>query len=595
MNSMELFVREHLAKYGMHEIEALIEDLSKEEEYEINEYNREKLRNLYSDLESIFRDERFMKEYENIIEREKMIKDNMDFEEFGSCLNMKYFPPKKIDWNGLLGDNKDESKIKKVIEQVKKGEIGIDLISINKKNVEIDDNNNNNNNNSNTCFVTELEDIPNSIRDYIYKHGIMKLKQGKVGMIIMSGGDGSRLGYDGPKGMYPIGKISKDSFFKIFCQKIQSLIRLVSKENYDHDTDDLKSKETKHLKEMKEIPLYIMTSENNDSTIKKYFKKNENFGLKNITFFKQDSVPSLNINNNYSFFLSKDLRIIKSPNGNGGIFNCMKKQGIINDMNNKGIEYVFIHCIDNPLCKICDPFFIGYSDLLNLQVSTKTIHKKDINENIGSIAQKFIQDSNKSNNILPCIIEYTELNKLGDKKENFTFGSIGIHLFKLQFIQEISNKIFEFPYHIAKKKIPYLKYLNDHDNSRLKFYFDQPSEVNGIKLETFIFDSFAFTNIPVHCINVSRDEFSPVKSISGQDSPETCQKAISNLNKKLINRALNISEELSLSLFNYIEISPLVSYDGENLDHFTQLKTHNNHKFIYINDCEQIILLDESQ
>ncbi|KAK9173213.1 UTP--glucose-1-phosphate uridylyltransferase family protein [Cryptosporidium meleagridis] len=589
MNSMELFVREHLTKYRMHEIEALIEDLSKEEKHGIDGHDGEKLKNLYSDLGSIFKDARFMKEYENIIERERMVKDNMNFEEFDSCLNVKYFPPKKIDWSELLGDKKDqnESKIKKVIEQVKKGDIGTDLMGINKDSDKTD-----NNRNRNTCFVTELENIPNSIRDYMYKHGIMKLRQGKVGVIIMSGGDGSRLGYNGPKGMYPIGKISKDSFFKIFCQKIQSLIRLVSKENYDHDTDDLKSEETKYLKG---IPLYIMTSENNDSTIKKYFKENENFGLKDVTFFKQDSVPSLNINKNYSFFLNKDLRIVKSPNGNGGIFNCMKKQGIIDDMNNKGVEYVFIHCIDNPLCKICDPFFIGYSDLLNLQVSTKTIYKKDINENIGSIAQKLIQDSNKSNNIIPCIIEYTELNKLGDKKENFAFGSIGIHLFQLQFIQEISNKLFELPYHIANKKIPYLKYLNDHDNSRLKFYIDKPSENNGIKLETFIFDSFAFTNIPVHCINVSRDEFSPVKSISGQDSPETCQKAISDLNKKLINRALNISEEMSLSLFKYIEISPLVSYNGENLDRFTQLKIHNKNKLIYINDCGQIVLLDELQ
>ncbi|KAH8585245.1 UDP-N-acetylglucosamine pyrophosphorylase [Cryptosporidium sp. chipmunk genotype I] len=592
MNSVELFVREHLAKYGMHEIEALIEDLSEDGKHGGDSYNGEKLKNVYSDLESVFRDERFMKEYENITRKEKTTKEDMDLKGFED-LNVEYLPPLKIDWSGLFGGNqeKSESEIMKAIEEVKKGETGVDLAALN-QNVD------GTYNNRGSCFVTELEDIPKSIREYMYKHGIRKLKQGKVAVVIMSGGDGSRLGYNGPKGTYPIGKISKDSFFKIFCQKIQSLIRLLAKEqNLDHDHADSKSRETKYLGEFEEIPLYIMTSENNNNTIEKYFKENKNFGLKNVTFFKQDSVPSLNINNNYSFFISRDLRILKSPNGNGGIFNCMKKQGIIDDMYNKGIEYIFIHCIDNPLCKICDPFFIGYTDLLNLQVSTKTINKKDINENIGSVAQKFTRDFN-TNKMLPCIIEYTELNKLGHKKENFTFGSIGIHLFHLKFIQEISEKIFEFPYHIANKKIAYLKYLNGHDNSRLKSYIDQPSEINGIKLETFIFDSFAFTSTPVHCINVSRDEFSPVKSISGQESPETCQNAISNLNKKLLNRALNTSCNSipgGLSSSSYLEISPLVSYYGENLDHFSQLKTSNDHKFIYINDSGDLVLLDGLQ
>ncbi|OII72288.1 UDP-N-acetylglucosamine pyrophosphorylase [Cryptosporidium ubiquitum] len=589
MDSVESFVKKHLAKYGMYEIEALIENLSREE----HGNSKEKLKNLYMDLENIFRNERFMKEYEEIlidmlkgevnrVEKGKERIENIKLEP--RDIKVEYLPPKKIDWDKLAENGlESESEIVKVIEKVKRGEI--------EKNVLIPDLSNEVTNGRNVCFVTELESIPKSIENYIYKHGIKKLREGKVGIIIMSGGDGSRLGYNGPKGMYPIGKISKDSFFKIFCQKIQSLTRLVF-------SSDCNTEKIKYLGELKEIPLYVMTSDNNDHLTKNYFKENNNFGLENVIFFKQDSVPSINIKNNCSFFLSEDLKILKSPNGNGGIFDCMKNQGIINDMYNKGIEYVFIHCIDNPLCKICDPFFIGYSDLLNLQISTKTINKKDVNENIGSVAQKVSVDINVTN-ILPCIIEYTELNKLGNKKDDFSFGSIGIHLFHLDFIKEISSKILEFPYHIAYKKIPYLKYLNDNKTPNLKPYIDQPSEVNGIKLETFIFDSFAFTNTPVHCINVSRDEFSPVKSASGQNSPDSCQISISNLNKKLLNRALNISDNFSKDFLfppsKYLEISPLVSYDGENLDKFSQLITTNNHNFIYINDSSQIVFLDDLQ
>lgn len=580
IGSNESFVRDYLSKYRMYEIEALIEHLNKEEYGD----NKEKLKNLYIDLENIFRNERFIKEYEEIVGSQLRDKINIEEKESNTSvklesqdLNIEYLPPEKIDWN-KLSDNKleNELEIMKVIEKVKRGEIEEDFLSSNLNN-KID-------HIKSACFVTELDGIPVSIKNYMYKHGIRKLREGKVAVIVMSGGDGSRLGYNGPKGMYPIGKISKDSFFKIFCQKIQSLSRIVFSDSYN-------TGEINYLGKHKEIPLYVMTSENNDILIRDYFITNNNFGLKNVVFFKQDSVPSINIKNNYSFFISKDLKIVQSPNGNGGIFNCMKKQGIIDDMYNKGIEYVFIHCIDNPLCKICDPFFIGYSDLLNLQVSTKTVHKKDVNENIGSVAQKFFKNINTTN-ILPCIIEYTELNQLGNKKNHFLFGSIGIHLFHLNFIKEISSKLSELPYHIAYKKIPYLKYLNDDHTPNLKSYIDHPSEINGIKLETFIFDTFAFTSTPIHCINVSRDEFSPVKSSSGQDCPDSCQIAISNLNKKLLNHALNVSDDLLFSSIKYLEISPLISYHGENLDQFSQLKISKNHHFIYINDSSQVIFFD---
>lgn len=575
MDTRETFVKRCLAKYGMEEIESLIEDLAARKE---DGDCREKLENLYLDLEGIFKDEKFMKEYREIVasmeaeEARERTRAGEGEEEQG-CI-----PPKVMCWSQLAGKELGaEPDIKKAIER----EMGAEEAP------GAGPNGGGAAAGENSCFVTDVEEVPEEIKEYIYARGVRRLREGKVAAVIMSGGDGSRLGYDGPKGMYPIGKISKDSFFKIFCQRIQSLARLVQSESGESGEFGGSSRE--HLEP---VPLYIMTSESNYQVIRTYFGENSCFGLKDVVFFKQDSVPSINIRDNCSFFIREDLSILKSPNGNGGIFSCMKKQGIIEDMRNKGIEYVFIQCIDNPLCKICDPFLIGYSDLLGLQIATKTIKRSDIHERIGCVAQRRAGSSDTIKTLQPCIIEYTELSKLGAQSEDqFLFGSIGTHLFRLDFIQEVSNKILEFPYHRAYKKIPCSKECSSTCSS--KSLASLPPEVNGIKLETFIFDSFAFTSTPVHCVNVSRDEFSPVKSISGQDSPDSCQTAVSNLNKKRLNHALLVNSQNSpLSVSKYLEISSLVSYHGENLNQFHQLQTPTTHQFIYINDSAQIILLD---
>ncbi|KAF7456069.1 UDPGP type 1 family protein [Cryptosporidium felis] len=350
------------------------------------------------------------------------------------------------------------------------------------------------------------------------------------------------------------------------------------------------------------IPMYIMTSERNDAPIRRYFRDHENFGLKDVSFFKQESVPSISLETG-SFFLSADGSILKSPAGNGSLFESMKSQGVIDDMAGKGIEYVFVHCVDNPLCKICDPLFVGYSDLFGTQVSTKTVNKRSQDEKIGSLAQK-IPDG-RSPRSLPCIVEYSELNQLPEReKDSFSFGSIGIHLFTLQFIRQLSERTSELPFHLALKKVPHL----DTKSSPPAFIHDPP-ETNAIKPELFIFDSFCLASSPVHCLNVSRDEFAPVKSLLGQDSPQTSQLAVSEYNKKLLSRPLPTpdgepepnSHSWLFSPNLFLEISPLLSYSGENLQEAPLLREirdrvqksqsprNPSHHFFYVDDSARVI------
>ncbi|KAJ1611470.1 UDP-N-acetylglucosamine pyrophosphorylase [Cryptosporidium canis] len=573
MESRESFVKRRLSEYGMSEIEWLLDDLAREGE-------GEKLRSLYCDLECIFADERFMREYDKIVRGLSGggLPDGDGDEVPAGGPKVSYAPPGLISWSRLAGrEPVGESEIEEVIRAVRtggcRGESADACCESEGRRVEGD-----------SFLVTDLEEMPPGIREYIYQRGIRRLSEGKVAVVIMSGGDGSRLGYNGPKGMYPIGRISGDSFFKIFCQRIQSLMRLV------HGRDGGSGASGG-------VPLYIMASERNHDAISRYFEENRGFGLEDVTIFTQDSVPSINIQDNGSFFIKEDLSILKSPSGNGGIFSSMRKHGIIQDMLKKGIEYVFIQCIDNPLCKVCDPFFIGYSDLLDLQVSTKTIRKRSVDESIGSIAQK-LTGGRCTSPASPCIVEYTELSRLGNNKDRFLFGSIGIHLFRLSFIQEISNKMPQLPFHKAYKKVPHLKYPRERATPHSRPKLCQPTEANGIKLETFIFDSFTLTSTPIHCINVSRDEFSPVKSASGRDSPEACQNAISNLNKRRLAAALNPPnnednpEKPLLPPSKYVEISSLVSFDGEGLQPLSKLITETNHELVYINDDAQLILLN---
>ncbi|KAK6588268.1 UDP-N-acetylglucosamine pyrophosphorylase Qri1p [Cryptosporidium xiaoi] len=512
---------------------------------------------LLNDLSIALEDDKFVKKCKVVLD---IIAENTHNGIFAAkneiSENIEYRTPKILDWNLCYRKMSECNGILHENENYVERDCNLDINEIvneMSKDIKVG---------GGKIYVSELKSIPESTRSAMHEHGLTLISQGKVAVVTLSGGDGSRLGYNGPKGTYPIGKISNDSFFKIFCYRLRSLSKLINIEC--------------------KIPLYIMTSISNDKKIKDYFRENNYFGLKeeNVIFFKQDSIPSISIQNKI-FFLESKYKLLKSPNGNGGVFNSMLNKGIIDDMEKKGIKYVFTHCIDNPLCKICDPFFVGYTDLFNLQISTKTVLKKDCYEKLGTIVEKY---NKNQNSCVPQVIEYSEISRL-DNCSEFVYGSIGVHLFSLEYMKYIS-KGDKLDYHIAIKKIKHY----DISNSSIV----DPLDNNGIKLEMFIFDSFEFVTVPIHCINVERNEFSPVKSNHGDDTPQNCQNAISDLNKSFIQRytSKNKVYNNSRSSSVYLEISPLLTYFGENLQRFSTV-CNSDKKYIYINDDSEIECYDE--
>lgn len=262
------------------------------------------------------------------------------------------------------------------------------------------------------------------------------------------------------------------------------------------------------------IPWYIMTSKaNNEQTVnflkeKKYFGYPENY----VFIFEQGELPLLNEEG--KLLIGEDKLIKEASNGNGGIFNSMLKKGAIKDMENRGIEWVFIGSVDNILLKYVDVLLLGLTSSNGNKIGTRTVLKRNPEEKVGVLC--------KQNNKIK-VIEYTELPKdiagIVDEDGELVFGESHImcNLFNIEAIKKASTK--ELSYHIAFKKS---NYLDENGN------LIEPEKPNAYKFEQFIFDSFKlFDNISI--LRGKREEdFAPVKNKEGEDSPETAKKLYEN-------------------------------------------------------------------
>lgn len=313
--------------------------------------------------------------------------------------------------------------------------------------------------------------------------GEKALAAGRVGVLLVAGGQGSRLGFEGPKGCYLIGPVSNCSLFEIHSRKVLAL-----EQKYHAD-----------------VPFYIMTSELNDEPTKLFFKNNGYFGLKkkNVVFFKQGMWPALTADG--KIILDRPDSIFMSPDGHGGILSAMESCGVLEDMKKRGLETLFYFQVDNPLVEIADPAFIGFHRQQKADVSVKVCAKRDANEGLGVVAFKGERQS---------IVEYTELTeeqkneRSADGELKFKWGSVAIHVFDLGFlVKEIEAGL---PLHLAHKKVPYC----DEQGKMVK-----PSAPNAYKFEKFIFDVIPDARKVVNVVFAREDEFSPVKNAEGNDSP----------------------------------------------------------------------------
>lgn len=363
------------------------------------------------------------------------------------------------------------------------------------------------------------------------KHiGEESIRSGKLGIFMVAGGQSTRLGYDKPKGCFPIGPVTGNSLFQMQAEKILAVCRF-----YEVS-----------------IPWYIMTSETNEEQTRDLFNQNGFFGLnqKDIIFIRQGMLPALDAEG--KMILDAKDHIFTNPDGHGGAFSAIAKQNIIEDIKRRNIEIISYFQIDNVLIKIVDPVFIGYHIQACADMSSKMVRKKNPMEKIGH----FVQIDGKLR-----VIEYSDMpesEKLlqnGNGKLKYEAGSIAIHLIGTNFIEKYIREELVLPYHVAHKKIPYL----NEDGVLIN-----PNKPNGYKFEKFIFDAFVYASKSVIMEVVREDEFSPIKNRTGENSPDTAQRDLTNLFSRWLERAgISVPRDGKGNVEGRIEISPLYAVNEE--------------------------------
>lgn len=335
----------------------------------------------------------------------------------------------------------------------------------------------------------ELDEIERKHEEF-HAEGQKAIRAGKVGAILLAGGQGTRLGFDKAKGMFNIG-VHKTLY--IFEQLIANLKKV---------TDEAGTW----------IPLYIMTSEKNDAQTRAFFEEHDYFGYQRdyVKFFVQSMAPAVDYNGN--FLLEFEDSLALSPNGNGGWFTSFLRSGLDADMKAKKIEWLNVFAVDNVLQQIADPVFIGATILSGRVSGAKVVRKANPHERVGALC---LEDGK------PSIVEYYELTPEMAEAVNekgsllYGFGVTLNYLFRVDKLLQIADR--RLPYHIVEKKVPYLNEAGE---------LVKPQEPNAYKFEELILDMVYMMD---DCLpfEVEREkEFAPVKNATGVDSVDTARELL---------------------------------------------------------------------
>ena len=327
--------------------------------------------------------------------------------------------------------------------------------------------------------LSSVEEVPYVLKseldlDAVSEAADKAVRDGEVAVVLMAGGQGTRLEHPGPKGTFSFDGVS---LFELQARQILK---------YKNEAGELK------------VHWYIMTSDINHEETLLFFKEHGFFNVpeENIHFFKQEHFPPLTKDG--ELMLTADKDIMLTPNGNGGIFSSLKNSGMLHEMEANGVQHVFMNNVDNVVVKVLDPALVGLHVTENNDITSKSITPKS-GESVGRLA---IMNGDKG------VVEYTELP--AGSEDKFTNANIGIHMYSTNFLNKAADG--EMPYHLALKKLEHL----DGELSVVK------EEV--LKFEKFYFDAFKYAD-KHNTLQVDRKgEFSPLKNKAGNDSIETAAK-----------------------------------------------------------------------
>jgi UDP-N-acetylglucosamine/UDP-N-acetylgalactosamine diphosphorylase len=370
-------------------------------------------------------------------------------------------------------------------------------------------------------------------RDAFRARGEKAFRDGEVAFLIVAGGQGTRLGFDHPKGMFPIGPVSKKSLFQLHTEKVLALRRRFGPA----------------------APLLIMTSPATDAPTRAFFAEQRNFGLLNehVWYFCQGTMPALDLETGRLLFEAPG-RLSLSPNGHGGTITGLADSGILDRLERRGIRTISYFQVDNPLVNLADFVFLGRHLAENAEVSSKVLPKTGPKEKVGN----FLLVEGRC-----AMIEYSDLpeawaeEKDADGRLRFWAGNPAIHLFDVGFLRRITGEADRLPWHLARKKVPYL-----NENGQLI----KPEKENALKFERFIFDLLPHAERWTVLETQREEEFAPVKNAEGADSPATAQQMMINLAGRWLREAgVDVPQDEQGNTSVRVEISPQFALDAEEL------------------------------
>jgi len=372
-----------------------------------------------------------------------------------------------------------------------------------------------------------------ALTDADRRMGDEMLLKGEVAVLLVAGGQGSRLGFDKPKGMFPIGPVSNKSLFQIHAEKVFALRRRYGKP----------------------VPLLIMTSPATHCDTVDYFTQQRFFGLlrDEVEFFQQGTMPAVDLTTG-KLLLEKPGVLFASPNGHGGTITALNESGLLDQLRRAGVRTLFYFQVDNPLVKVADPAFLGRHRLTGAEASSKAIEKAYAKEKMGVLS---LIDQRCG------IIEYSDmpdaLLHAADERGRLLHraGSPAIHIFELDFLARITQGSTRLPYHLARKKVPCI----DAQGAPVV-----PTKENALKFELFVFDALPLAERWLVQEALRSEEFSPVKNAEGVDSPQTAKRDIANLAASWLEKAgVRVPRDAEGNASIPLEVSPLFALDDAEL------------------------------